>query len=179
MSTSTGEMAERPWGSWIVLDEAPGWKTKKILVRPGHRLSLQRHGRRSEHWVVVQGRVMATVEDRVRVMEVGESIDVPSSAVHRLANVGGIDAIIIEVQRGGYTEEDVVQAVSDAAGSDLHAWFDRHVGATDDMDYEEVLTPAGLHLVRDGATVRIEPVANASPAQRAVRDGWIAGTTIR
>ena len=80
------------------------------------------------------------------------------------------------LQGRGYTEDDVVNAVSDAAGVDLHAWFDGHVGGTEDMNYDEVLEPAGMRLVRDNATpARIEPIPNASPAQRAIRDGWVSG----
>jgi len=92
------------------------------------------------------------------------------------------------LQGRGYTEEDVVRAASDAAGTDMHAWFDRHVGATDDMNYDEVLEPAGMRLVRDeqaaatsggrgggGNGWRIEPIANASAAQMKIRAGWISG----
>jgi predicted metalloprotease with PDZ domain len=83
------------------------------------------------------------------------------------------------LQGRGYTEEDVVQAVSDAAGVDMHAWFDRHVGATDDMNYDDVTGPAGLRLIHDGQTYRLEPLASATPAQRLIRDGWVAGTTTK
>jgi predicted metalloprotease with PDZ domain len=83
------------------------------------------------------------------------------------------------LQGRGYTEEDVVQAVSDAAGIDMHDWFDRHVGSTEDMNYDEVLEPAGLRLVREtaanGPTYRVEPLPNASGSQRIVRDGWVSG----
>jgi predicted metalloprotease with PDZ domain len=83
------------------------------------------------------------------------------------------------LQGRGYTEEDVVKAVSDAAGVDMHAWFDRHVGGTEDMNYEEVLTPAGMRLTaRQGnAPWRLEPIDNASAAQVAVRNGWVSGRT--
>jgi predicted metalloprotease with PDZ domain len=84
------------------------------------------------------------------------------------------------LQGRGYTEEDVVRAVSDAAGVDMHPWFDRHVGGTEDMNYDEVLAPAGMTLVREtgGNTPwRLEPVASATRAQIAVRDGWVSGKT--
>jgi len=86
------------------------------------------------------------------------------------------------LQGRGYTEEDVVQAVSDAAGVDMHAWFDKHVGDTEDMNYDEVLGPAGMRLVRDAggannAAWRLEPIADATPAQVAIRDGWVSGKT--
>jgi len=70
---------------------------------------------------------------------------------------------------------------SDAAGVDMRAWFDRHVGGTDDMDYDEVLAAAGMKLVRDAATNaagwHVEPLADATPAQVRIRDGWVSGKT--
>jgi predicted metalloprotease with PDZ domain len=86
------------------------------------------------------------------------------------------------LQGRGYTEEDVVQAVSDAAGVDMHAWFDKHVGDTEDMNYDEVLGPAGIRLVRDASggnngAWRLEPIAEATPAQIAIREGWVSGKT--
>ncbi len=75
----------------------------------------------------------------------------------------------------GYTEDDVEHAVSDAAGTDLHAWFDHHVGGTEDMDYDEALAWAGLKLVRSGRNWRIEPMPGATPAQLKVREGWVTG----
>ncbi len=82
------------------------------------------------------------------------------------------------LQGRGYTEDDVVRAVSDAAGVDMHAWFDKYVGGTDDMNYEEVLQPAGLQLHHEGANWALEPVANASAAQVMVREGWVSGKTV-
>ena len=83
------------------------------------------------------------------------------------------------LQGRGYTEEDVVKAVSDAAGVDMHAWFDRHVGGTEDMNYEEVLTPAGLRITQAQGTApwKLEPIENASAAQAAIRNGWVSGRT--
>jgi predicted metalloprotease with PDZ domain len=86
------------------------------------------------------------------------------------------------LQGRGYTEEDVVRAVSDVAGVDMHAWFDRFVGGTDDMDYDEVLGLAGMKLVREStaagaATWRVEPAGDASPSQMLIRDGWVSGKT--
>jgi predicted metalloprotease with PDZ domain len=87
------------------------------------------------------------------------------------------------LQGRGYTESDVEQAVSDAAGVDMHAWFDRYVGGTEDMNYDEVLAPAGMRLVGDAngapANFRLEPTANATAAQRLIRDGWVNGKTTK
>jgi predicted metalloprotease with PDZ domain len=86
------------------------------------------------------------------------------------------------LQGRGYTEEDVVQAVSDVAGIDMHPWFESHVGGTEDMNYDEVLAPAGMKLVRDAsaggnAAWRLEPTPDATPAQVAIRVGWMTGKT--
>jgi predicted metalloprotease with PDZ domain len=81
------------------------------------------------------------------------------------------------LQGRGYTEDDVERAVSDAAGTNMHAWFERHVGGTEDMRYEDVLTPAGLRLAHDANGYRVEPVAGATADQIKIRDGWIAGKT--
>ncbi|HVX40866.1 MAG TPA: hypothetical protein VHB25_14945 [Gemmatimonadaceae bacterium] len=81
------------------------------------------------------------------------------------------------LQGRGYTEDDVEKAVSDAAGVDMHDWFERHVGGTEDMNYDEVLAPAGMRLVRDGNDWRVEAVEGATPDQVRVRDGWVHGRT--
>jgi predicted metalloprotease with PDZ domain len=78
------------------------------------------------------------------------------------------------LQGRGYTELDVERAASEVAGEDLHAWFERHVGGTEDLDYDAVLAGAGLRLVR-GDQWLIEELPDATPAQRAVRDGWTSG----
>jgi predicted metalloprotease with PDZ domain len=84
------------------------------------------------------------------------------------------------LQGRGYTEEDVMQAVSDAAGVDMRAWFDRYVGGTEDMDYDEVLAAAGMKLARDSSNAgawRIEPLPGATAAQTTIREGWVSGKT--
>lgn len=78
------------------------------------------------------------------------------------------------LQGRGYTELDVERATSEVAGEDLHPWFDRHVGGTDDPEYDSLLALAGLRLVR-GEPWRIEELADATPAQREIRDGWASG----
>jgi len=81
------------------------------------------------------------------------------------------------LQGRGYTEDDVEHAVSDAAGVDMHAWFERHVGGTEDMNYDEVLAPAGMQLIHDGSSWLLQPVANAAPDQVKIRNGWVMGRT--
>jgi predicted metalloprotease with PDZ domain len=80
------------------------------------------------------------------------------------------------LQGRGYTEDDVERAVSAAAGVNMHEWFDKHVGGTEDMDYDEALGWAGLKIVRaDSTQWRIEAMPDATPAQLRVRSGWLSG----
>jgi mannose-6-phosphate isomerase len=97
---------ERPWGSWHVIDVKPGYKVKRIHVKPGCRLSYQTHEHRSEHWVVIYGIATCTLNGHVAIVGPGQSIDVPLGAKHRLANEGSEELVVVEVQRGSYTGED-------------------------------------------------------------------------
>jgi mannose-6-phosphate isomerase len=96
----------RPWGSFHVIDEQPGYKVKRITVNPGGRLSLQSHKHRSEHWTVVTGRATITINDSVSEHTRGQSVDIALGAKHRLENYGTEPVIIIEVQFGDYLGED-------------------------------------------------------------------------
>ena len=79
------------------------------------------------------------------------------------------------LQGRGYTELDVERAASEVAGENMHAWFEQHVGGTEDMDYVTLVARAGLRLVRDAEPWRLEELPDATPAQRAIRDGWVSG----
>jgi mannose-1-phosphate guanylyltransferase/mannose-6-phosphate isomerase len=107
---------QRPWGSYTVLEEGPGFKLKRIEVRAGGRLSLQSHRQRSEHWVVVAGEATITVGDRTTKLVRNESTFVPIGARHRLENLGTEPLHLIEVQVGDYVEEDDIQRYDDAYG---------------------------------------------------------------
>jgi mannose-6-phosphate isomerase len=96
----------RPWGTFTVLEEAKGYKIKRIEVKPGHRLSLQMHHHRSEHWVVVSGTAKVVCGDREILLSHNESTFVPPCTPHRLENPGMIPLVIIEVQNGEYLGED-------------------------------------------------------------------------
>jgi mannose-6-phosphate isomerase len=105
---------ERPWGKWTVLTEGVGYKVKLIEVRPGHRLSLQFHHYRSEHWVVVSGRGRAIIDTKVLEISPLESVVVPVGAVHRLENPWSDSLRIVEVQTGEIlSEEDIVRLEDD------------------------------------------------------------------
>jgi mannose-6-phosphate isomerase len=106
----------RPWGSFTILEEGPGHKIKRIEVKPGHRLSLQMHYHRSEHWIVVCGTAMVTCDDKKEILHSNQSTYVPACTKHRLENPGVIPLVIIEVQNGEYLgEDDIVRYEDDYA----------------------------------------------------------------
>ena len=106
----------RPWGNYRVLDEGATYKVKRIEVTGGKRLSYQRHSSRAEHWTVVQGRANVTLDGVDHGLSVGESIDIPVEAAHRIANPEDESLIFIEVQRGSYLGEDDIVRLEDDYG---------------------------------------------------------------
>lgn len=106
----------RPWGSFTILEEGNGYKIKRIEVNPGHRLSLQMHHHRSEHWIVISGIAKVTRDDQVIMLATNESTYVHRFAAHRLENPGKVPLVIIEVQNGEYLgEDDIVRFDDDYA----------------------------------------------------------------
>ncbi len=103
----------RPWGSYTVMDEGPGYKVKQIEVSPGSRLSLQMHQRRAEHWVVVQGTARVTTGTDVKLVTSNQSVYIPLKTAHRLENPTTEPLRIIEVQTGDYLKEDDIQRLDD------------------------------------------------------------------
>ena len=106
----------RPWGTYTILEEGPGFKIKRIEVKPGGSLSLQLHHRRSEHWVVVRGTATVTRGDRVFDLPQGESTFIPSETKHRLENRSTDVLALIEVACGDYIEEDDIVRFDDKYG---------------------------------------------------------------
>ena len=106
----------RPWGGFTVLLETTAFKVKRIFVRPGKRLSLQRHRLRSEHWHVVEGRARATLDAEILDLVPGASLDIPAGSAHRIANEGPVDLVFIEIQRGEYFGEDDIERLEDDFG---------------------------------------------------------------
>jgi mannose-1-phosphate guanylyltransferase/mannose-6-phosphate isomerase len=104
---------ERPWGHYTVMDEGLGYKVKQIEVTPGSRLSLQMHQHRAEHWVVVQGTARVTIGTDVKLVTSNQSVYIPLKTAHRLENQTTEPLRIIEVQTGGYLEEDDIQRLDD------------------------------------------------------------------
>jgi len=106
----------RPWGAYTVLQEGPGFKIKRIEVKPGASLSLQMHHRRSEHWVVVDGVADVTRGDERYTVRRNESTFIPVETRHRLANSGTAPLVMIEVQCGDYVGEDDIVRFDDVYG---------------------------------------------------------------
>jgi len=108
--------AHRPWGTYTILDESNGYKVKRIVVKPGKRLSLQKHHHRSEHWVVVSGTALVTKGPEEYSVTANESTYISIGEVHRLENIGKIDLVMIEAQVGEYVgEDDIVRLEDDFA----------------------------------------------------------------
>ena len=106
----------RPWGWYDSIDEAERFKVKRIQVKPGASLSLQKHHHRAEHWIVVKGTAQVTCGDRVTLVTENQSTYIPLGEVHRLANPGSISLEIIEVQSGSYLGEDDIVRFEDTYG---------------------------------------------------------------
>jgi mannose-1-phosphate guanylyltransferase/mannose-6-phosphate isomerase len=103
----------RPWGSYQSVDNGDRHQVKRIIVKPGGRLSLQKHHHRSEHWIVVRGAARVTVNELVKTVHENESIYIPIGAVHRMENPGKIPLELIEVQTGSYLGEDDIIRIED------------------------------------------------------------------
>ncbi|HET7731218.1 MAG TPA: mannose-1-phosphate guanylyltransferase/mannose-6-phosphate isomerase [Usitatibacter sp.] len=106
----------RPWGTYTVLEEGPGFKIKRIEVKPGASLSLQMHHHRSEHWVVVSGSAKVVNGERELTVATNESTFIPAGNKHRLENPGHHDLVMIEVQSGPYLGEDDIVRFDDKYG---------------------------------------------------------------
>jgi len=115
-SDNSPRFDRRPWGTFTVLDEAEGFKVKRIEVLPGKRLSYQKHSQRAEHWVVVKGTAKVTLDDREIIVPTGQAIDIAIGAAHRVENAGEELLVFIEVQRGGYLGEDDIVRLQDDFG---------------------------------------------------------------
>jgi mannose-6-phosphate isomerase len=113
------EYDERPWGNYTVLADDQTHKVKRIVVSPHKRLSYQRHARRSEHWFIVEGSGLVTVDAVPIGVSAGDSIDIAAGTDHRMENPGESDLVFIEVQHGEYFgEDDIVRLDDDFGRSD-------------------------------------------------------------
>ncbi len=106
----------RPWGYFCVLEDGDRHKVKRIVVNPGQRLSLQKHGRRREHWFVLQGQAIVTCNGEETSLAAGYAVDIPEGAWHRIQNKGDSPLVFIEVQTGEYFGEDDIMRAEDDYG---------------------------------------------------------------
>jgi len=114
------EIGYRPWGVYYVLEDEVLFRVKKIIVQPGHRLSLQSHEHRSEHWTVVSGTATVDIRspdessrEQLRVLNANESCYIPCGHIHRLINTTQSPMVLIEVQCGDYMGEDDIRRFED------------------------------------------------------------------
>lgn len=103
----------RPWGYFKVHADEKNYKIKQIVVRPGQCLSLQKHCKRSEHWFIVKGKGIVTLDGKLLNKKEGESIDIPKESIHRIENPGKEDLIFVEIQTGEYFGEDDIERIED------------------------------------------------------------------
>ncbi len=108
------DSCHRPWGEFHILADMPYTKVKRLIINPGHRLSLQSHKMREEHWVVVRGVAAVTVGTENKELHYGQYIFVPKGTKHRIACAGSEPVEIIEVQTGeAFPEEDITRYEDD------------------------------------------------------------------
>lgn len=106
----------RPWGSYDSIDHGERFQVKRIVVKPGAKLSLQKHHHRAEHWIVVKGTAEVTCDERVFLLTENQSTYIPLGSMHRLANPGKVPLELIEVQSGSYLGEDDIVRFEDQYG---------------------------------------------------------------
>lgn len=106
----------RPWGKFEILSDASSHKVKRITVEPGQRLSYQRHEHRSEHWFVVAGEGVVTIDDQAHAVTPGTAVDIPVRTAHRIECTGPEPLVFIEVQHGSYFGEDDIERLDDDYG---------------------------------------------------------------
>ena len=106
----------RPWGAYRAVDNGPAHQVKRIVVAPGGVLSRQKHFRRSEHWIVVEGEGEVEIDGALRLLRANQSVFIPCGAVHRLSNRAAAPLHLIEVQCGDYFGEDDIVRFDDVYG---------------------------------------------------------------
>ncbi len=106
----------RPWGSWETIHEDADCKVKRIVVKPGKRLSYQTHEKREEHWTIVKGQGTVTLDGKDTPCAPGRVIDIAIKTAHRIENTGTEDLIFVEVQLGSYFGEDDIKRLEDDYG---------------------------------------------------------------
>lgn len=107
---------ERPWGGFFILEKGEGYQVKLLIVKPGHRLSLQSHDFRKENWTVLQGIASVTLDDMELVLKPADTLFINKGMIHRLANEGAADLLVLEAQHGRRLEEGDITRWEDDYG---------------------------------------------------------------
>ena len=107
------ENSVRPWGHYEVLQESDQHKVKSIYVKPGFRLSYQRHEKRAEHWFIVSGVATVVLDGKTFTRTAGDTVDIEIGQPHRVGNDGTEELVFIEVQTGTYFGEDDIERIED------------------------------------------------------------------
>ncbi len=110
------EFSERPWGSYQVLHSTAAAQVKEIKVKAGSRLSYQTHQKRAEHWFIVQGPAIVTIDGQTKTLLAGDSVDIGIGVAHRMAEPDENNVVFIEVQTGTYFGEDDIVRLEDDFG---------------------------------------------------------------
>ncbi|MFI3242730.1 MAG: phosphomannose isomerase type II C-terminal cupin domain [Akkermansia sp.] len=110
---TTGEVGQRPWGCWQVLDAMDKAIVKKIQVNPGHRLSLQKHNHRAETWSIAAGVATVECDGVISVLQTGDSIHLPLGSIHRVTNNHDEALVFIEIQMGDILAESDIERFED------------------------------------------------------------------
>ena len=111
-----GKEYQRPWGSYKTLEQGNGYQVKMITIEPGGCLSLQKHFKRKEHWLIIQGSPTITIGEKTKTCAVDETAYIPIATPHRLENLTNQTAAVIEVQLGAYLGEDDIDRIEDVYG---------------------------------------------------------------
>ena len=104
---------KRPWGTFFVLQDEKKYKIKRIEVKPNHRLSYQYHNKRSEYWIIISGKAKVTIDDKIKILKAGETINIKCKTKHRVENCGIQNLTFIEIQTGSYFGEDDIVRIHD------------------------------------------------------------------
>lgn len=110
------EIKKTPWGQWEVLLDESLYKVKRIRVEPGKRLSYQKHSKRREHWMVVEGTAKVTLDDQEFQVPTGKTVDIEIGQAHRIETLGDVPMVFIEIQTGSYFGEDDIVRLQDDYG---------------------------------------------------------------
>jgi mannose-6-phosphate isomerase len=113
MEKKNSKIDRRPWGHFEILSDGKDHKVKRITIYPEKRLSLQSHKLRSEHWFIVQGQGVVSIDGKITKIITGQSVDINKEILHRMENTGKNDLVFIEVQTGDYFGEDDIVRFED------------------------------------------------------------------